>query len=270
MDHAEVRKRLAEAFATGSGISTIEADASSEGQGLRDHISSCCREEYEAFRATALALAAIAPDDELRAPRRARERIMASVGAQQLAAAGPAFTATPAVTPVAPPSASERSARPSVPQPRYLAIAAAVAAAIFLAGAFLGGALGLAPASPDDEAAAHIVAAVDRIVAQPDSVQLAVSQASSGAHAGTLLFDPANNELVILSRSLTAPPSGEEYGCYLERQGARTRVGRMRVEYGTAWWVGKMEDPADAGAPGDRFVVLLGGPDGAPVLVSAF
>lgn len=281
MGHAEVLERLEEAFATGSGISVIERDASSEGAELRRHLDACaaCGREYAAWRSTALAMAAMAPDD-LRAPDRARGRVLSAVAAAGSPDERPVpLDAAPRDTPreerpapglVPPPDARLRSrTRPQAPRPARLAIAAGFAALLFMAGALLGGSLGLAPQAEDDDAGARIAAAVDRILARPDHVLLPLSDAG-GAAAGSVLFDAHTDELVVVSRALPEPPQGKTYQCYLERNGERTRVGPMRVEYGTAWWAGAMPAPADAGEPGDRFLVVLGDETSPPVLSGSF
>lgn len=279
MDHAEVRERLEEAFATGAGISSIERDTSSDGADLRRHLDGCvaCRREYDAWRTTALAMAAVAPED-LRAPENARGRILSSIAAAGVPVGGPIPVAAtprgerPAPAPAPAPAPDARwlsRTRPQAPRPALLAIAAGFAALLFMAGALLGGSLGLVPQVEDDDAGARIAAAVDRILARPDHVLLPLSDAS-GTPAGSILFDAHTDELVVLSRALPEPAEGQVYACFLERNGERTRVGRMRVEYGTAWWAGAMPAPSDAGAPGDRFVVVLGDETSPPILSGSF
>ncbi len=277
MGHAEVLERLEEAFASGAGISTIERDTSSEGAELRRHLDDCasCGREYAAWRTTALAMAALAPDD-LRAPDHARARVLSAVAAADPRGERPVpLGGTPREQPSPPALAPPPDApllsrtRPQAPRPALLAIAAGFAALLFMAGALLGGSLGLTPPAEDDDAGARVAAAVDRILVRPDHVLLPLSDAS-GAAAGSVLFDAHTDELVVLSRALPEPPEGKTYLCYLERNGERTRVGPMRVEYGTAWWAGAMPAPADAGSPGDRFLVVLGDETSPPVLSGSF
>jgi len=263
MDHAEVQARLENAFADGSGITAVEQDASAEGAEVRRHLESCeaCGGEYGGWIATARALAAAAPDD-MRAPDAARIRILAAAARTTEAA-----ETTPSED--AAPGRSRRLVGQGAPHPVALALTAAAAVVLFVAGALLGEPLGITPGTDDREPSARIAAAIQRVVAQPDHVTVSLEDAR-GAAAGTVLFDPASRELVVISDALDPPPGDARYECFLERDGTRTWVGRMRIEYGTAWWVGPMEEPSDAGTSGDRFVIVLGGGSGPPVLGGEF
>jgi hypothetical protein len=268
MDHAEVLDRLESAMVEPGKLRTIDSDESPEGIELRDHLASCesCAGEYRAWWAASRALEAATPDT-LRAPAEARARILAAArasGRERPATSVPiesssveAPTDAPNVIPFRP---------RAVPGPAWIALAAAAAVLIFVLGAFLGGPLGLTQAEPQDDVPAAVAQVADRIIRAPDH-RAATLIDPSGQAAGSLLFDPASSELLVLTEALPAPASGGSYDCYLERAGERTQIGRMQDAEGLSYWAGPIDEPSDAGLPGDRFVVALDENDPRPVLV---
>jgi len=109
-----------------------------------------------------------------------------------------------------------------------------------------------------------------RIESQPDArlVSLA-STASGGGAAGSLAFSPATGELVVVATGLSAEGAGQEYGCWVEVNGERRRLGRMYWGGDVASWAGPAVGLADL-PPGTLFGVSLGpaggGTDAVPVL----
>ncbi|MDQ3493052.1 MAG: hypothetical protein M3452_07310 [Chloroflexota bacterium] len=283
MDHAEVLDRLETAFLSPGSLPALHSDDSEEARAVRAHLAICsdCAVEHRAWQLAGVAMGANVPET-LKAPTGARERTLAAVamtgalrpagatsgplGELSVSNAGPHGPSAPAA-PVPP-------ARPATPRPGVLAIAAAFAAALFLAGAVLGGPLGLVSReAPDtsvaDAQAAAVASAVDRVLKQPEHMMVPLVDAA-GSTGGSILFDPASRELVVVSQSLESIPEGREYGCYLEREGQRIRVGRLKVVGDAAYWMGPMDEPADAGRSGDRFVVVRDDRPEAPVLSGGF
>lgn len=266
MDCAESLDRIEAAVLSPGRLRSLETDQSEAGIALRQHISMCeeCARELRAWRYADLALRAATPDSVMPSPD-ARARLLTAI------AGLPAREPVADHQPVVPPAGVAVRIRPAVPDVARIGVAAALAALIFVTGAALGGPLGIAPPAPSgsgqEEGAAFVSAAVDRVLAQP-AHQIVELQDASGSRSGTLLFDDSTRELVVVSRTLRPAPADAEYGCYVERDGEWTRIGRM-VEYeGISWWVGELIEPPDGGRPGDRFVVAL--EIGTPTLSGAF
>jgi hypothetical protein len=280
MDHAEVLDRLEAAFLTPGGLPALHVDGSDEATSLRAHLATCweCAVEHRAWEVAGFAMDANVPET-LRAPSGARERTLAAVATTGVARAASAPMRSPTdlrLSTSAPiePAALVPPGRVATPRPRVLAIAAAFAAAIFLAGAVLGGPLGLvSQEGPDtsvaDARVAAVASAVDRVLQQPEHMIVALVDAA-GVSGGSVLFDPMSRELVVVSQALEAIPEGREYGCFLEREGQRIRVGRLQVVGDAAYWMGPMDAPSDAGRRGDRFVVVRDDRPEAPVLSGGF
>ncbi len=282
MDHAEVLDRLEAAFLEPGGLAALDAEPSEEAAAIREHLGGCpgCAAERRAWHIAGWAMADNVPDT-LSAPLAARARILAAVagtGVARPVSGSVPFGAPPvashsSVTPLVVPAGIPGS-RSATPRPAMLALAAAFAAALFLAGAVLGGPLGLVSDDRNDVAvidtqAAAVAAAVHRVLQRPEHVTVPLVDAA-GEAGGSVLFDPASSELVVVSEALEAIPEGREYGCFLERDGERTRVGRLKVVGDAAFWMGPMTEPADAGRSGDRFVVVRDDRPEVPVLSGGF
>lgn len=259
VDHAEVRERLQDALLGPGKLAALDAEDGADAVALREHLARCgaCRAEEDALRQTAALLALAAPDD-LRAPEGARERVLEGV-------AGTGVVRLPTARGTRPLAAARRwSARSPV-----TALAAAVAL-LLLGGGVL---LGLDLVAQRDRSAqqarelARIAAQTDRLLARPTAVAITL-RAADGTPGGTLIHDPAAGEIVVMS-SILEEPAGGPYACYLERGGQRLRVGWMHYANGVAYWAGPMDELADAGRPGDRFVVVVEATEEA-VLVGTF
>ena len=75
----------------------------------------------------------------------------------------------------------------------------------------------------------------------------------------------------MVATDLTEPPAGQEYRCWIERDGARTSIGKMFFADDLAYWVGDTPSIADA-PPGSTFGVSLTDvgsttPEADPVIV---
>ena len=95
-----------------------------------------------------------------------------------------------------------------------------------------------------------------RVDGQPDASRVVLTAADGSPASATLVFSPATTELVVVATDLAEPPAGQEYRCWLEVNGQRTRVGKMFFGGGLAYWVGPVEATAQA-ADGTRFGISL-------------
>src|SRR5439155_3612648 len=83
-----------------------------------------------------------------------------------------------------------------------------------------------------------------RIDAQPDARLVVLSATSAdpaAGRAGMLLFSARTREIVVVADGIADPPSGHEYGCWVEVGGLRQRLGHMYVKGDLAYWVGKVD-----------------------------
>jgi hypothetical protein len=241
VDHAEAQQRLQDALLAPGKLDAVGADETPDGLRLSEHLASCaaCRRELEALRETSALLALAAPDD-LHAPPEARERVLravANTGAVRVRSAPPAiWRRWSAVT-------------------SRLAMAAALG--VLVVAALVGSQL-IAQRDQSSQQArelARLTAATDLMLREPDLIRVTLLGAD-GRPAGSLLQDPSEDRIVVVAQGLPAPPAGERYGCYLERDGERMEVGWMRLSGDLAYWAGPMDEPSDAGRAGDRFIVV--------------
>jgi len=279
MDHLEAAERIQAAVVGPGKLSGIEADRSPTGIELRRHLETCseCRSELRAWRLVDAALAEGTPDD-LRAPAEARGRILDTVvasGVLRVHAArtqstvrlvqveAPAGTGTGAETLDAAHAAGPVSTTSTGLTFRRSSLAAAAVVALFVAGALLGGPLGSAWVNSDTSAElANAIVYTAGVLEKPGHV-VAALQTPTGAPGGAVALAPESGDLVVVSGALTPPSDGQRYVCYLERDGQRTEVGSMWFVGTSAYWTGEISNPADAGRPGDRFIVQLEGSPGA-------
>ena len=260
MDHAEVRELLELAAVEPGGLERLTAGDTPESAVVAGHVAGCadCAEEIERIRRDASVLRPIVrslPPPEL------RERTLAFVAAvgrdrsAEAAAAGqsgPTSPSGPIVVPRRAGSAANRTA----------AWVAAIAALLVLAVAgtalLVGSSRDATIASQSDQVAAlsRVAAATVRIGGAADSRRVELASAGGSAANATVLFSPSSTELVIVAANLPAAPAGEEYGCWVEIGGARTRIGRMFFAGDVAFWVGPVAGLGSVGE-GTRFGVTL-------------
>jgi hypothetical protein len=277
MDHADALERLADAAVAARGSERLALGDSLE-PSLGAHVDGCtaCQAEVAAWSLAARALVGATPDTQ-GLPASARERILQAVVSTGVPR-GRAATTNPSAIEVVRgdviggPEGIHlgRRARPSGPTPvpfRRLALAAAAVLAVFVAGALLGGPLGV---SPRDKGAAELAAAItasNGILQQPAHRE-AVLVRSDGSRAGSVLVDPTSGQIVVMSSQDDAA-NAEEYHCYLVRDGQPgVWIGPMHTEEGASFWAGWVRNVADLGRPGDVIQVVDGGE--APELTATF
>jgi hypothetical protein len=282
MDHAEALERIEIAAAEPDGLDRLMAGDTADGAAIAGHLAGCpaCGAELVWIRRTAgIARDVIRarPDAGLRA------RTLAFVAASGVPrgaehgniGAAPVPDARPIASPEAGPAVISPSGRAETrPRPARLGWIAAIAAAVVVA---LGvGYLAGTPGREQLDVTQRQVALLEetteatlRIQAQPDATRVNLEPTGPGGQAGTLLFSPSSGELVMVATGLAATPPGDEYGCWVESDGTRERIGRMYWA-GELWtWAGPVDGleslPAHA-----TFGVSLGpaggGPGSVPVL----
>ena len=285
MDHAEAREQIEIAAAEPDGLERLFAGDTPEAAALAGHLAGCpaCVDELARVRrvaAVARAVIAAEPDPAL------KERTLAFVRAtgvdrsrtMELVSAMVAPTPVPAPSPEPVPIATPTAILTATPLRRRrpsLALFGSIAAALLLAGVVgyaAGG--GFAPADEDYESEIAVLADATTtalaLAGAPDATVVPMAPtAAGGASAGSLVFSPASGELVMFARGLADPAAGSEYGCWVEVNGERQRIGTMYAA-GVGWaWSGPAEGLAalPAGATFGVSLVPAGGAAGEPVLL---
>lgn len=307
MEHANALERIEIAATEPDGLERLMAGDTPEAAEVAGHLAGCpaCVDELTRIRRTTTIVRDVIlaqPDPAL------RERTLAFVRAvgrdrsgAERAHAGATVAATrdpatdgaadapadrPQLTVVADPAGAARrdTGSPSLSSPGVpmragrwrmpVPWAAGIAAALIVAGAlgFGAGAVLRSPASDDRRTEVAVLqgatTAAVRVAAQPDARHVELAPTSGGSATGSLVFSPSSGELVMIATNLAPEPAGQQYGCWVEQDGQRRRLGRM-------YWAGKLwawAGPATGLAslpPGTVFGVSLGasgGGEGEPVL----
>ncbi|MFI5255176.1 MAG: hypothetical protein ACHQ15_06950 [Candidatus Limnocylindrales bacterium] len=271
MTHAEVRERLADALLDpgAGGIEAVLHDPGHEGVALRAHLVACaaCAHEAAALQATAVLLAAGAPDS-LRPSADVRARTLQAARASRVRAsrvhASRVHASRVHASERPSPAARWRFARPSA--------LTTIAAALVLAVALAGIAGGVILSRQRDEARQQLAelrtlsASSQALLADPAAIRLALA---GPAASGTVALSPATGQLVVIATGLPTLAGAGRYECFLERGGQRTMIGWMETSAELAWWAGPIAWLDSPGQAGDRFLVLAGG-SGDPVLSGQF
>jgi hypothetical protein len=162
------------------------------------------------------------------------------------------------------------------PAPVWAALLAAAAVVVAVLGFTAGSASRADPIHQLDGQIAVLQEATAmslHIEAQPDARHVALAASTGdGAASGSLVFSPATGELVVVAMGLPHEGSGEEYGCWVEIDGTRHRLGRMYWGGDVAAWSGPASGLSNLPA-GTTFGVSLGPPgggvDAVPVLTGS-
>jgi anti-sigma factor RsiW len=270
MEHAEARELLEIAAVEPHGFERLAAGDTLEAAALAGHLAGCpeCAEEMERLRR---ASAVVRDVVRTLPPADLRERTLAfvaAVGRQPEPAAG-ASAASPESRGVpanvrAEATSAPVARRPATSSPRLGFWVASIAAAVAIA--LLGTSIlvgrdreaTIAAQAEDIDSLAKVAIWTVRIDGLPDAqhVELAGTGTAGSGASGTLVFSPTSKEVVILARGLPEPAAGLEYRCWMEIGGGRTKVGRMFLGGGVAYWVGNVEAVSKA-VPGTPFGVSL-------------
>ncbi len=281
MDHADTLELIELAAVEPGGLDRLMAGDTPESGAVAGHLAGCpaCTAELaRARRAAAIVRDAIAslPDPAL------RERTLAYVRevgrARSAAMPEPAALGTVPARPASssaepPPAAAIAAPRPPSPNRPWLRYGAVAAALVLAAG------IGFSAATvtgPEQRLGYEIQVLEDattmtlRLEARPDRQRIALAATGVGGTAsGTLVYSPSTGELVMVAEGLAPLGPGEEYGCWVEVGGTRTRIGRMYPGGDLLAWAGSV-DGLVALPPGAVFGVSrvpAGAVAGEPVLV---
>jgi anti-sigma factor RsiW len=291
MEHDEALERMEIAAAEPGGLDRLMAGDTADAAAIAGHLAGCpaCAAELVAIRRTsAIAREVISssPDPAL------RDRTLAFVRAGGVARGaatgepGSKAEGSPVSSPADTPSAAAEvpAARPQGARRREpantlrLAIAGLAAALVLAIGAGVVAVrtTGQAAQAELDRQAGEIAVleetsrATLRITAQPDARRVALAPVGDGTGAaGEIVFSPSTGELVAVASGLDPEAADQEYGCWVEVDGTRTRLGKMYWA-GDLWaWAGPVDGLAAIPA-GATFGVSLGpaggGSDAVPIL----
>ena len=261
MDHAEAHERIADLALEPGALAAALAEDSSGDRDLTAHVASCerCRADVEAWRGVHGSLERslrasgpggradiepIEPGDEL------RSRIL-----QAAATAGPRAAV-----------AAERGRRIGSASPRLGSTILGLAAALLVAVAgtllLAGPGTDLARQVSEARALSGAIAAVDRILADPDHDVVGL-RTPGGQIGGSIAW--SSQDLVVLTSALQPPAPGSVYRCWLVGRSKEQAIGQMDFAGSTAYWVGSLDEWASTALrPGWSFYVTLeDGPPGA-------
>lgn len=268
MDHDAAREQLELAALEPGGLERLMAGDTATAQAVAAHLagcSSCSDELVRLGRAAAIIREAVRelPPAELRA--RTLSAIRAEGVQRPLVAA-----ATPAPTAATPPVAIAAQGARRTSRGQIIGWIGTVAAAVVLSVVTTSLVVG---SRVDQELAAQeatiaelesVTTATLDVSDEPDAEHVDLDGVTDPALDGSLVFSPSTAELVVVAYGLTPPPSGQEYRCWVEVDGQRTRVGKMFFSDELAYWVGPA--PAVSGLSGAAtFGVSLVGAAGASV-----
>ena len=304
MEHDKALERIEIAAAEPEGLERLMAGDTADAAAVAGHLAGCaaCTAELARIRRTAAVAREVVrtqPDPAL------RERTLAFVRAEGVprgdaataavtaGGAAPVGPAAPvaAVAVVEEPSSAGGAATGAAPVPASLddarrrrgtgrlrtAVAVLAAALVIAIG---GGVVAYRSLSAETTATidgqAQEIAVLEAttratlaVSAEPDAERVALTTTDGGDAAGTLLFSPSTGDLVAVASDLEPEPDDMEYGCWIEVDGTRTRIGKMYWA-GDLWaWAGPVDGLADV-PEGATFGVSLGpvggGGDATPVL----
>jgi hypothetical protein len=236
MDHDATREQLELAALEPGGIDRLMAGDAAAAQAVATHLAGCpaCTDELARLERASRLIAAVVREAP---PADLRERTLATVRARGRPRAG--------LSPVAAPPG--RTA--------VLGWVATIAAAVVLSVVTTSIVVGwrvdqrLAAQANTIHALEEVTTATARVAAEPDARHVELTGTSDPGLHGSLVFSPSTSELVVVATGLTPPPDGQEYRCWVERDGGRQRVGKMFFSNDLAYWIGPV--PAVSGLSGD-------------------
>jgi hypothetical protein len=121
----------------------------------------------------------------------------------------------------------------------WLGLAAALVVLVVSAGLLVDQQNRLATARAEADGLAEAVAAVDRVLSEPQHKVVGLTT-PDGAAGGSISW--TRHDLVVLSTALAAPKPGEVYRCWLNNDGQGWAVGRMEFAGDTSYWVGSLDE----------------------------
>jgi anti-sigma-K factor RskA len=253
MDHAEAHERIADLALEPDRLAGLAGSPAGEDAALREHVRTCarCQAELDDWRSFQTSLST-ALDGNTREqlepivpPADLRRRVLESAHAQPR----PAQSDVKVV--------ALRGRRSRISSNGWLALAAVFALVAVGLGLLYARdqSSRLAQAQLEHQWLTDTVAAMSRILGSPDRhvVSLATTE---GTPAGTLAW--SRHDLVVLSRGLPEPASGQVYRCWLNYEGEDTPMGWMWFVDGNAFWTSSTNDWASIDLnPEKQFLVTL-------------
>ncbi|HEY4227485.1 MAG TPA: anti-sigma factor [Candidatus Limnocylindrales bacterium] len=264
MDHAAAHERIEDLLLEPTRLAGLDTSTTPEDVALRDHVAGCaaCRADLDAWRTLQQSLAEALPTDEVDAR-----------GAVQPVELPPSLRAATIEAIRRPQPRSIVSAlRPVRERPRLVAWLSLAASIVVIVGAGLvtiDQVSQAAAAKADAAGLTSAIAAVNRVLAEPDH-RAAALKTPTGTSAGSISW--SSHDLVVLTTALAGPAAGQRYQCWLEDNGHDVAIGWMVFAGQTAYWTGTLDEWATFQiGPATKFVVTLepiGGTDktGADVL----
>ena len=273
MEHADALERIEIAAVEPDGLERLMAGDTPDAAAVAGHLAGCpmCTAELSRIRrSSGIARDAIRslPDPALRDRTLAYVR---AVGRDR----SEVVVEVVAMPPVPASSTVGGTNRVVSGNRRRYAVISGLAAAVVIAGVlgFATAGVVLAPGTDSHDSEVAVLSTVTettmRIEQGPDATHLVLTAPDGGtAAAGTLLFSPGGGELVMVADGLAPAPEGMEYGCWIEVNGERHRIGRMYPGGGMQAWAGPMTGLAElpAGTVFGISLVPVGGGAGEPML----
>jgi hypothetical protein len=264
MDHGTAHERIEDLLVEPARLSGLDGSRAPEDVALREHLAGCpaCQADLEGWARLQAAVgdAVPAPSSEANAlvqpvelPPSLRARVLASV---RSASAEASLAPIPIV------NERRRWAGMAAPRSAWLGLAAALVVLVVGAGVIVNQAGMLANSQEEAHGLAQAMAAVDRVLAEPQHRVVALTT-PAGAAEGSISW--TRHDLVVLTRALPAPKPGEVYRCWLSNDGSGWAIGKMYFAGTTAYWVGSLDEWASFEiGPTTQFRVSLEPPGADP------
>ena len=239
MDHAAAHERIEDLVLEPARLAALRDSDAPEDVALREHLDGCptCRADLETWARLQAALGDALPGNAAAASSAVEPvELPASLRARVIAAVR---SAEAPIAPVA--MADPRRRSRWWAQPRLVGVGMAAALVVLAVGAGLlvDQSGKLATAQSEAQGLAEAMAAVDRVLIEPQHRVVALST-PAGTSAGSISW--TRHDLVVLTTALAAPKPGEVYRCWLNNDGEGWAVGRMDFASGTAYWVGTLDE----------------------------
>jgi hypothetical protein len=260
MDHGAAHERIEDLLLEPARLSALDASEAPEDLALREHLAGCptCRADLEGWARIHAALADALPGtaseaaavvEPLEPPPSLRARVLSAVRAE-------APTEAASLTRV--PMAAARPRRLAWfggPRTAWLGLAAALVVLVVGAGFLMDQTARLSLQQAHAQSLGEAVAAVDRILAEPQHRSVALNT-PDGTPAGSISW--SRHDWVVLTSALSEPRADQRYKCWLEDGSKSVPVGVMEFAGDTAYWVATVDEwqTWEIG-PTTQFVVTL-------------
>lgn len=244
MDHGAAHERIEELLFEPARLVGLESSRAPEDLALREHLAGCptCRADLEGWArlqaAVSDALPGIAAEaaaavEPMEPPPSLRARVLSAVRAE-----APTESASLAPVPMAE-ARPRRLAWFGQPRTAWLALAAALVVLVVGAGFAVDQAARLSDEQARAESLGEAVAAVDRILAEPQH-RIVALKTQGGADAGSISW--SRHDWVVLTSALGEPATDQRYTCWLENGSKSVRVGVMEFAGQSAYWVATVDN----------------------------